>query len=65
MAHEFEQNRPDHQVHIVQLHHDDAFADEKLDKGCRSPMATELPTGSTLETPQVDLGLTDGPADPH
>lgn len=64
MAHSFDHDRPEHQVHHLKIHHSHAGLDQKLDKGMRSPLASQLPTEATLESPQLDVNQSDEPASP-
>lgn len=64
MAHSFEQDRPDHQIHHLQIQHSHAGHDQKYAKGMRSPIAGQLPVEASLESPNLDVGQSDEPANP-
>jgi hypothetical protein len=60
MSHSFEQSRPSHQIinkHIPEGH---AHLDQKLDKGMRSPMTSQLPMANGLESPETTNGASEG-----
>lgn len=57
MGHSFEQSRPEHMViekHIPEGH---AHLDQKLDKGMRSPMVSQLPMEAGLSQPEDAPGI--------
>lgn len=64
MAHSFDHDRPEHQVHHLRIHHPHAGQDQKLDKGMRSPIAAQLPGEAFLESPQLDANQGDEQANP-
>lgn len=57
MAHQFEQDRPDHKVHHMHIPEHHAHMDQKFDKGGRSPMVGQLPIDSGMESPEVSPGV--------
>lgn len=58
MPHDFEQSRPDHQIHEKHIPEGHAHLDQKYDKGMRSPMIGQLPhMVNGLESPQEAPGV--------
>jgi len=57
MPHSFEQPRPDHQIHNMKMPMGHGAADQKHDKGMRSPMVGQLPMANGLESPGEAPGL--------
>lgn len=57
MAHSFEQSRPDHMVMEKHIPAGHAHLDQKLDKGMRSPMISQLPMEAGLSMPENAPGV--------
>jgi hypothetical protein len=57
MSHSFEKSRPDHEVHEMHRPEGHGHMDQKLQKGMRSPMLSQLPMESGLESPEDAPGL--------
>lgn len=60
MAHNFEQSRPDHEIHHKHIPEGHAHLDEKHHKGMRSPIVGQFPTESGLESPEMEPGVGSG-----
>jgi len=60
MSHSFEKPRPDHSVHHVRMPEGHGGSDQKLGKGMRSPMVSQLPLANGLESAELDQNLSGG-----
>jgi len=56
LSHSFEQERPDHKIHKMNIPQGHAHSDQKYGKGMRSPMVGQLPMDNGLESPESDSG---------